>query len=217
VLGAAGSCLSALRGVKLTPHGRRARIAFTRRAGTRRVSVDVFQESVGRHVLARGRLLAHFSRRRGFTWSGRSTRSGVRVHDGILFVRLKAPGRHGLDVRRFILRRSSARLHRRPASSRRPKCSGLIRYFALTRPVFGGRTGRALHVVIQPARRARVSYAVRQGGRVVRRYKARTVRGSAIAKRTIVARGLRRGDARIQVTVRAGRTTRHDTLTARRL
>jgi hypothetical protein len=213
----AGSCFVGLRGVGVKPKGRGARIAFTRRAGTKRVRVDVFQDAHGRTVPKRGVRVAHFSRTEGFTWNGRATIKGRHVRDGILFVRLKAPARHGLDIRRFVLRRSGARLHRRPPHARHPRCSGLIRYFALTRPAFGGRAGRTLRAVVQPGRRARVSFTLRRRGKVVRRYAARTVRAGTIVRRTVKPKGLRRGDIRITTTVRAGKTKRTATRTTRRL
>jgi hypothetical protein len=214
---AAGSCAVGLKGVKLTPKGRRARIAFTRRAGTRRVRVDVFQDARGRTIPKRGVRVAHFSRRKGFAWNGKASVKGRHVRDGILFVRLKAPARRGLDIRRFVLRRTGGRLHRRPPHARHPRCSGPIRYFALTRPVLGGRAGRTLRAVVQPGRRARVTFRLRHGGKVVRRYKPVTAGSRAIVRRTVTPKGLPRGDIRVTVTVRAGKTKRTTTRTARRL
>jgi hypothetical protein len=181
------------------------------------VRVDVFQEARGRTIPKRGVRVAHFSRLKGFTWNGKATVEGRHVRDGILFVRLKAPARYGLDIRRFVLRRSGGRLHRRPPHARHPRCSGLIRYFALTRPVLGGRAGRTLRAVVQPGRRARVSLTLRHGRKVVRRYKAVTVRGGEILRRTVPPKSLPRGDIRVTVTVKAGRTKRSATRTARRL
>jgi hypothetical protein len=213
----AGSCAVGLKGVKLTPKGRRTRIAFTRRAGTKRVRVDVFQDARGRTIPKRGVRVAHFSRLKGFTWNGRASVTGRHVRDGILFVRLRAPARRGLDIRRFVLRRTGGRLYRRPPHARHPRCSGLIRYFALTRPVLGGRAGRTLRAVVQPGRRARVTFTLRHRGKVVRRYKAVTVAGKAILRRTVKPKGLPRGDIRVTATVRAGKTKRTTTRTARRL
>jgi hypothetical protein len=213
----AGSCVSGLSGVKVTPKGRRARIAFKRRKGTGRVRVDIYQDAHGRTIPKRGTRVAHFSRKRGLRWSGRANRRGRHVRDGILFVRLKAPTRHGTDIRRYVLSRRSGKLHRRPAHARHPRCSGLIRYFALTRPVLGGRANRTLRTVVQAGSRSRVSFAVRRRGKVVRRFKARTVRAGGILRHTLKPKGIRRGDLRVTVTVRAGRTRRTATRTAKRL
>jgi hypothetical protein len=139
------------------------------------------------------------------------------VRDGILLVRIRARGEHGTDVRRFVLRRAHGRLHRRPAHARHPRCSGLIRYFALTRPVLGGRAGRTLRAVVQVGATSRVSFAVRRKGTVVRRFAARRVRRGGIVRRTIVPKGIRRGDVRVTVTVRSGASRRTATRTARRL
>jgi hypothetical protein len=211
----AGSCTSGLAGVHVRPRGRGAQIAFRRRSGTGRVRVDVYQESRGRTVYKRGRRMAHFSRTRGFTWNGRANQRGRRVGDGILFVRMKArTARHpaGIVIRRYALRRTHGRLHSRPGFARHPRCSGLIRYFALTRPVMGGPRHRNVRAVVQSGSRARVTITARRHGRVVRRFRADVAAGE-ILRRTVRSRGIGRGDVRVTATVRSGSRKRSATRT----
>ena len=70
--GGAGACAASagFRSVSVRPSGRGLRFGFRRR-GTRPVSVDVFQSSIGRRILG-NRRIAHFTgRRRAFRWGGR--------------------------------------------------------------------------------------------------------------------------------------------------
>jgi hypothetical protein len=197
-----GSCVGAVTHVAVRPHGRKARIRFRRRAGTGRVRVDVFQESAGSRAL-RPRPVATFHRKRGFTWSGRANRHEREVHDGILLVRMLAHGRHGLDVRRFVLRRSDGRLHRRPPTAKHPRCSGRLRYFALGRPVLGGAKARWLRMEAIPGRKGRVTFTVRKGGKVVERFH-KTVRAHHTFRRKLNARRVHgRGNVKVTVGVRA--------------
>jgi hypothetical protein len=199
----AGSCVSAITHAGVAPRGRGARIRFRRRAGTGRVRIDVFQESAGRRAL-RPRAVATFHRRKGFTWSGRANRHERRVRNGILLVRMISHGRSGnTDIRRFVLRRTHARLHHRPPVARHPRCSGRLRYFAVGRPVLGGSKARRLRMAAAVGRTSRVTLTVRAGGHVVKRFRT-TVRGGHTLKRRLAARRVhRRGDVKVTVAVRA--------------
>ena len=191
----------------------RAAVRLPRRAGARPVSVDVFQASIGRRVLG-SRRIAHFSgRRRAFRWSGRRARAGQ------LFARLRtvAPGGRA-DVRRVALVRRGGRFRRRPGvRGRRPSC-GAITAFTLARPVFGGRKNSALGVSYRLRTSGRTTVELLRGSRRVRRLARTRVRPGGRTQRVRVsARGLRRGDYRVRVTVRSGGRRTVATLTARRL
>ncbi len=193
----------------------RVRFAFSRTAATP-VRVDVFQQSIGRRVTGE-RLVARFTRRGGFTWNGRANRRGRRVTDGYLFARLRTarPG-GGTDVRRVVLRRTRGRYAVRPDFYRAEGC-GLVRSYKLSRPVFGGRTNRALQVAYRLATDARVTVEVLRGGRVVRRLAARTDRPNRTYRLRFSADRRRRGDYAVRLTVRAGTQTIRTVLVSRRL
>lgn len=196
--------------------GRGLRFAFRRRV-SRPVTVDVFQISRGRRILGE-RLVARFAdRKRAFTWDGRSNRRGRRVRDGVYYVRYRIATPGGPpDVRRIALRRSRGRFSRRPSFYRRASC-GLLRSFRLERPVFGGRTNRALGIAYRLGSRARVRVTVLRGRRVVRRYPTRTRAANDTVRLRFDSERRPRGDYRVRVRAeREGRAVT-STLTARKL
>jgi hypothetical protein len=196
----------AFRSASVRPKGRRLRVRFTRRT-SRRVTVDVFRNSRGRHVLG-NRRVAHLTRRkRSFTWKGRHAGAGIYT------VRLRSGG----DTRQFVLSRSGGRFHRRRASVRRPGC-GTLRSFKLGLPVFGGTRSRKLAVSYRLGARRTVRVSVLRGKKTVRRYKARARRAGHTYKLSIRPRKLKRGTDRVRLTLtRRGTKTRRFTLTAKRL
>jgi len=202
--------------VRVVPRRRGALLAFRRRVAAP-VQVDVFQQSIGRRVIGE-RLMARFSsRERSVRWNGRANRAGRRVSDGYYFVRFRirvAPG--VIDYRRVPLRRAGGRFSVRRSFYRRETC-GLLRSYKLTRPVFGGRTNRALGVSYQLNVDARVRVEVLRGTRVVRRFAARSRRARMTYRLRFAARGRAAGEYRFRITVTRGRTIERSTLTARRL
>jgi len=193
--------------------GRRGRLGLTfTRAVSRPVTVDVFQQSVGRRVIGE-RLVARFTgRARTVAWNGRANRPGRRVADGYLFVRYRIAG----DVRRVTLRRVRGRFTRRPDFFRRSIC-GPLTTFKLTRPVFGGQGNRAVAASYRLAVPGRVTLEVLRGGRVVRRYPARSERAGRTIRRRFDAEGRGRGDHRFRLRVQTAAGTVTATLTSRRL
>jgi len=213
------SCVdgSGFRSASARPRGRsRVTLAFARRSA-RPVTVDVFQQSVGRRVVGE-RLVARFTgRSRSFAWNGRANRRGRRVRDGYLFVRYRvAQADGGTDVRRVTLRRVRGRFSVRPAFFRRASCD-LVRFYKLTRPVFGGRTNRALDVSYRLAAPARVTIEVLRGTRVVGRLAERSDRGGRTYRLRFDAEGRPRGDYRFRLTARADGVTVRSVLVSRRL
>lgn len=193
--------------------GRRGlRFAFARRARGP-VTVDVFQTSIGRRIVGNRRVARFTGRTRGFVWAGRR---GLR--DGVYFARLRIRGADGrTDTRRVALERRNGRFARRPDFYRRTSC-GVVRSFKLERPVFGGRTNRAIDASYRLGSAGRVTVDLLRGARVVRRLSAASDRPAGRTFRVrIASERLRRGDYRVRVrVVRAGRTTA-TALTARRL
>jgi hypothetical protein len=168
------------------------------------VTVDVFQQAVGRRVTGE-RLVARFTRRaRGLTWNGRATRRGRRVRDGYLFARFRIalPG-GGADTRRVALRRRGGRFEQLPGFHRPDRC-GRVQSFKLERPVFGGRTSRALGISFRLGSSARVGVTVLRGTRVVRRY-ATATRRAGLHRLRLAPERLRRGVYTVRL--RAGSAT----------
>ena len=172
------------------------RFAFARRSRAP-VRVDVFRQSAGRAVLA-NRLVARFTRSQPFTWSGRGLRAAT--GDGYYYVRvrIRAPGGR-IDERRIALRRVGGRFRARGTLDRGVSC-GLLSAFKLDRTVFGGRNRRSLSVSFRLSTRARVGVEVLRGGRVVRRFKARTRPAGSLQRLRVSSAALRRGDHVIRLT-----------------
>ena len=196
-----------LRSVSVRPAGRGLRIGFRTAQGTR-ARVEVFRQSRGRTIIGNRRVARFRPRERSFTWRAR----GARIGRGVYVVRLRSGG----DVRRVAVRRGARRFSVRPRFERAPQC-GVLRLFKLERPVFGGRTNRAVDVSFRLRRSARVSAVVRRGGRVVRRYRARPARAGIVHRLRLDSEGLPRGDHRVRLRVAVGGRVVSAVLVARRL
>jgi hypothetical protein len=186
------------RSVRVRPSGHGLRLSFTRRVA-RPVRIDVFQTAVGRQVIGQ-RLVARFRGRTGAVrWSGRRQRGRRAPRDGVLFVRFSMRDERGRpDARRVALVRRAGRFRLRPEFYRRTSCATLTS-FKLERPAFGGRRTRALGIAFRIAREGVVRVEVRRGGRVVRRFGART-RGARVTHRLrLPAERLRRGTYEIRL------------------
>ena len=215
--GQAGQCRAAIGFARVgaRPQGRRRVRIEAAPIGDRRFSVDVFQQSRRRTVLG-NRRVARFTKRRGsFTWrAGRS-----RATDGVFIVRFRM-GLRGkrVDTRRLVLERRKGRWVRRADYYRRASC-GTLSSFKLERPVFGGRSNRALGIAFRVATASRVAVQVRRGGKVVRRYATRVRRGHLTHRLRLPSERLRRGKYRVRVRVvpRNGRAPVVASLLARRL
>ena len=199
--GSSASCRAGggFRRVGAAPRDRAVRLSFARRVA-RPVTVDVFQQSVGRRVTGE-RLVARFTRRtRGITWNGRANRRGRRVRDGYLFARftMALPG-GGADTRRVALRRRGGRFALLPRFHRPDRC-GRVQSFKLERPVFGGRTSRALGITFRLGSGARVGVTVLRGTRVVRRY-ATKARGAGLHRLRLAPEGLPRGTYAVRLRI----------------
>jgi murein tripeptide amidase MpaA len=206
---------SGFRSVSVRPRGRGLRFSFSRRVN-RPVTVSVFQQSVGRSITGE-RLVARFTRRtRAFNWGGRATSNRKRVQNGYLFARFSIQTPDGVDVRRLTLRRSRGRFVRRPDFYRRATCDRLPS-FKVERPVFGGRTNRALNISFRLDQTARVRLQVVRGTRVVARFGPSTRRAGVTHRLRVDPKRLRAGEYRIRITVEGGARPLTATLVARRL
>jgi len=209
----AGTCTTGT-GFRLASVRRRGsglRVAFSRRAPGQ-ATFDLFRVSRGRTVLGNRRVGRSGGRSASFTFRARGLR------DGIYFARLRLAGADGTrDVRRFALERRRGRFRSRPAFERPPGC-GPISLLKAERPVFGGRTNRALNVAYALGAGARVTVTLRRGGRTVRRLGTSTRPRGRVVRLRIGAERLRRGDHQLRLSVRGadGRTTTAS-VTARRL
>jgi hypothetical protein len=117
--------------------------------------------------------------------------------------------------RRVGLRLAHGRLKRRPGFQRRRTCS-LLTSFTLGRPAFGGVTGRPLGISFGMSRAGTARVRVTRAGRTIRTYRRR-MRAGRNRRLRLSARGLRRGDYRVQLVVRSGRRVARSALVARRL
>jgi hypothetical protein len=190
-------------------------ISFAARAA---VTIDVFQQSHGRRLVGEKRVAQFRNRRRSFTWSGRDKR-GRRVQDGYYIVRFRSPTANGpTDVRRLALRRRGGRWRVVQPYHRRESC-GLVRWFKLERPVFGGRTNHALHFSFYLGRSARVAATVTgPGGRVYKRFRTVTRAGRRLHRlRMGVKNSTRRGLYKVTLRVRSGGTVVVRRLYSRRI
>ena len=122
------------------------------------------------------------------------------------------------DSRRIALVRRGGRFHRRPAFYRRASC-GAIASFKLERPVFGGRSNRAVDVTYRLGATAGARLELLRGSRRVRRLAPTRIRRQGRAYRVrIASEGLRRGDYRVRLHDAEPREARpRRGLTARRL
>lgn len=202
-----------LRSVTVTPRdrGRRLELRFSRRVRVP-VTIDVLQHARGRRVQTARTVARYAGRAAAVTWAARGAR------DGTYAVRFRMTLPRGItDTRTVVVRRSGGRFTVRPATTRPPAC-GLIRAFALTRPVFGGTTRAALALTYRLDRDARVGIEIRRGTRVVRRVATVARRAGRTYRVKVAAAGLRTGEhtVRLTATPPGGRGERA-VLTARRL
>jgi lysophospholipase L1-like esterase len=207
--GAGCSSTSPLDRVTIRPRGRGLR--FVLPGALDRVRVDVFQHSRGRRVFG-NRLVARLTSRRSFAWRGTATRRGRGVRDGMFMVRLRGAG----SVRRIAVRRVGGRFGLRPDFAARERC-GLLRLVKTERPVFGGRTNRALRIAYRVGKAATVRVTVRQGARIIRRFQARRVGAGQLVRLRVAAEGVARGDVRVVVQASAGVDAAQQVLTVRRV
>ena len=214
----APACASAaiLRSVRARSTGSGVRLEFSKRV-SQRVNVDVFQVAVGRKVVGE-RLVARFrGKSRSFTWNGKSKRK--RVRPGYFFARyaIKLPNGTA-DVRRKVFRLKGGRFTARPDFYRRESCA-LLRSYKLERATFGGSTRRPLRAAFRLTRASTVRIQVLRGTKVVKTLvKTRRFAANRTHRATLTARGLRRGDYKVRITVRrAGAKTTTSTLTTRKL
>ena len=189
---------------------------FKRRLGAP-VQVDVFQQSRGRRIVGE-RLVARFTGAPGdVRWNGKANRAGRTITDGYYFVRYRMRTPKGTDTRRVALRRVGGRWSTRPDFYRRASCD-LLRSFKVERPVFGGRTGRALNVSFQVERPASAVVTVLRGAKVVKTFEVRTVPARRTKRLRLSAGKLPRGTYRVRITLRrAGERPVTSVLTAQRL
>ena len=151
---------------------------------------DVFQQSRGRTILGNRRVARLRPRRGTIRWSGRQGADGVYV------VRLA----RGALSRRVALVRVRGRFRALPAFERAAAPCLLLERAKLERPVFGGRTNRALNVSFRVASQARVGVEVLRGSRVVGRERATARRPGITHRLRLGAERLRRGTYRVRLT-----------------
>ena len=208
---AACASTAGFRSARAIPRGGRLRLRFSRRVDYP-VNVAIFRQSQGRRVLA-NRLVKRFrGKKRSFTFNSRG-----RLGDGLYFARFRMPTPSGrADFRRTALRVRNGRFAKRPQFYRRASC-GLLTSYKLSSAAFGGPQNKRLGIAFRVLRKARVSATVRRGGKVVKRFKARSYKADRVKRLFMGARGRARGDYKVRLTVRRGSRRVVSVLTARRL
>jgi hypothetical protein len=196
-----------LRNVAATRRGKGLRLAFTG-AGKRAVDIDVFRVSRADRVLTAKRVARFQNRRTAFTWAAKGAANGVYV------VRFRVRGNGGGALaQRVAVRRGGGRFSRLGPLERRATCDAVER-LALDKPVFGGRSGRALRLVARLSKTGTVDVDLLRGGRVVRSTKPRAATPGTTVRIAIPSKGLARGGYAVRVTLRIGEST-VDTVTLR--
>ncbi len=159
------------------------------------------------------RLVARFAgRTTAVSWNGRANRPARTITDGAYFVRYRT----GTGTRRIALLRIGGRWSTRPVFHRPAGCD-LLRSFKLERPVFGGRTDRALGITYAVERDAQATVTVLRGSRVVKRFAARAAGARRTQRLRLAAEGLPRGDYRVRVEISRAGERISATLVSRRL
>jgi photosystem II stability/assembly factor-like uncharacterized protein len=214
----AKACTSsrALTGAKVRRAGRGLKLSF-KRSVRKPVTVDVFQQSVGRRVVGE-RLVARFKNaKQAFRWNGRANRKGQKVRDGVFMVRFRLKVSNGLiDNRRIDQVRKKGRFSKRPPHYGREGCK-LVTSFKLQRPVFGGTTRRTLGIAYRLLNTAKVTVTVKRGKKVVKRFRTRTRRGDRTHRLRFAKKGAARGDYKVTLRAKRGKRTLTRTLTSRKL
>ena len=179
---------AALTGAKVKRAGHGLKLSF-KRSVRKPVTIDVFQQSIGRRVVGE-RLVARFKNAKAaFRWNGRANRKGQKVRDGIFMVRFRLKVSNGLiDNRRIDQVRKKGRFSKRPPHYGREGCT-LINSFKLERPVFGGTNRKSLGIAYRLLNTAKVTVTVKRGKKVVKRYKARHPARQPHAPAAVLAEG----------------------------
>ena len=170
---------------KAVPKGAGLRFSFSAP-----VTVNLLRVAQGRRISDKN--AGRFGRRsKAFTWKG-----SKKLPDGFYVARFSIGG----DDRRVSLERRKGRFRARGATDAKGTCA-FVRKIALNRPVFGGTSTTPLKVVLRLGSTAKVAISVSKGSKVVRRLKAVTVAGGRTKRLVIPAKGLKRGDHTVSVTV----------------
>ena len=138
------------------------------------------------------------------------------VAAGIYLARLRPRTAGGTQTHRIALRRPRGRWSTRPSFHRRPACD-LVRSLKLERPVFGGRTNRALGISFQVEREAQATVTVVRGSKVVKRFASRTAAARRTVRLRLASEGLSRGEHRVRLEVRRAGERVSSTVVSRRL
>ena len=194
--------------VDIRPRGRR--LGFTvRRRGRERIRFDLFQVTTGKRVIRRqvADLIAKGNR---FSVRPRGLRRGHYV------ARLRTSTPSGLsDVRQFALVLTKKGFRRAPAFQEHLSCQ-LVEEAVLGRPVFGGSRNTPLGISFKLNENARVGVEIRRGGRLVKRFAAKTYRANRVHRLRFRGRG-RRGVYSVVLKATATGKSHSTTLRARRI
>jgi hypothetical protein len=212
---AACAYTSGFRSVAVSPRGRGLSLSVAR-AVSDAYTVDVFQQSEGRRVLAQ-RLVARFTGQKAarINWAAVKDRHGRKLGDGYYFVRFRVKSGAASDIRRIALRRTGGHFARRPDFYGREGCS-VIRTAKLSGPSFGGVNRRPLGIAFRLTRSGSATVVVRKGTRTVLRRSVKST-GTKTQRFSLPFKGTRPGDYVMTVTGTTGGKTQTVRLTSRRL
>lgn len=204
------------RSVGVKPRGAGALLAFKKRAGVGQpVRIDIFKPGTAKKVLRTRKVRKFAASRKSVEWNGEDKR-GRMVGPGYYFVRYLVKVGRRTDVRRVVLQRSNGRFRVLRAFDRRDNCSAL-RQFKLSKPVFGGSTGKPLSINYRLATTADIEVLVRRGSKVISRFKRADQPAGRLLKLRLKPKGLRRGDYTVSLRATAGTRTITARAVARRI
>ena len=182
------------------------RIGF--RSGSKPVDVTV-QQVAGRSDVIKPRTVARFrGKTKAFTWKPRVVADGV--------YRVKVRVRATNSVRNLAVQRRGGRFVALGRIERRAACDE-IRRLALVNPAFGGRSGKALRLVVRSSKAGTVNLEMVRNGKVVRRVGPKVLAKGASTRVGVPARGLAKGRYKVRVLIQLGQVKETLTLRAARL
>jgi hypothetical protein len=213
-----GKCTAtrAFRSVDVRSRGEGARLGFALREGVDRpVRIDVFKPATARKVLRTRKVQRFDDLSEAMDWDGRD-KKGRKLGSGYYFVRYLVKTGKGVDIRRVPLQRKGGRFTELAPFDQRDKC-GPLRQYKLSGPVFGGTTDKPLGIALRLGTKADVRVVVRRGGDVVKRFSRSGAPAGERLRFRLPAKGLKRGDYDVALSVEAGERTAGGELRSRKI
>ena len=193
----------------VTPRGHGLRFTVKRRVKAKYTASLVLKGTLKRPK--HGKRVVQFKPRKGsFTWKG-----SRKLKPGYYFAQVRIRSGKTFDLRRFTVLLKKRRFHRLHPYWGRASCK-LLRIVRLSGPAFGGRYHGSLLISFRTNRAGKATVTVKRGSKVVKRYKTSWKRATTVRRR-LRSLHLKRGNYRVTVAARAGKTRQTVTLYSARL